>query len=162
MSQSLTVSYTGDCTNVTVTDGCSASATYDETANYFGSTDTKSITIVKADQTITFAALGGKTYGDADFAVSATASSGLAVSFASTTTSVCTVSGSTVHIVAAGDCTIRASQGGNSNYNAAPNVDRTFTVAKAATTTTVTLRRHHTRIAEVHTQQRRPLPEPVV
>ncbi|MBK7393835.1 MAG: hypothetical protein IPI64_11155 [Chloracidobacterium sp.] len=138
MSQSLTVSYTGDCTNVTVTDGCSASATYDETANYFGSTDTKSITIVKADQTITFAALGGKTYGDADFAVSATASSGLAVSFASTTTSVCTVSGSTVHIVAAGDCTIRASQGGNSNYNAAPNVDRTFTVAKAATTTTVT------------------------
>ncbi|MBK7393837.1 MAG: Ig-like domain repeat protein [Chloracidobacterium sp.] len=137
-------------------------ACYSGSTDFDASSGTVAQVVNQADQTITFAALGGKTYGDADFAVSATASSGLAVSFASTTTSVCTVSGSTVHIVAAGDCTIRASQGGNSNYNAAPNVDRTFTVAKAATTTTVTLRRHHTRIAEVHTQQRRPLPEPVV
>ena len=38
-------------------------------------------TINKADQTITFAALADKTYGDADFSVSASATSGLAVSF---------------------------------------------------------------------------------
>ena len=33
--------------------------------------------VAKADQTISFDALADKTYGDADFAVSATASSGL-------------------------------------------------------------------------------------
>jgi hypothetical protein len=38
-------------------------------------------TVVKKDQTITFGALARKTYGDAPFTVSATASSGLPVSF---------------------------------------------------------------------------------
>ncbi|MBI3756692.1 MAG: hypothetical protein HY267_01820, partial [Deltaproteobacteria bacterium] len=94
------------------------------------------LTEVKADQTITFGALGNKTYGDADFGVSATASSSLTVTFSSQTTGTCTVSGSTVHIVAAGTCTIRASQAGNSSYNAAPNVDQSFTISKATPTIT--------------------------
>src|SRR5439155_8561570 len=59
-----------------------------------------SYTINKATQTIDFGALADRTYGDADFAMSATASAGLAVSFSSQTTAKCTVSGSTVHIVA--------------------------------------------------------------
>ena len=41
-----------------------------------------SLTLAQADQTITFGALANKAYGDGDFAVSATASSGLDVSFA--------------------------------------------------------------------------------
>src|SRR5262249_17891205 len=58
------------------------------------STDTAhALTIDKADQAITFGALGTKTYGDADFGVSATASSGLTVTFTSQTLSTCTVSG---------------------------------------------------------------------
>jgi hypothetical protein len=89
------------------------------------------------DQTITFGALGGKTFGDADFGVSATADSGLAVSFSSETPSVCTVTGSTVHIVSAGICTVRASQAGNGTYNPALNVDQSFTVAKATPTVSV-------------------------
>lgn len=96
----------------------------------------RSFNVAKASQTITFAALSGKTYGAAPFAVTATASSGLAVTFTSTTSAVCTVSSSTVTIVAAGTCTIRASQAGNGNYNAAPNVNRSFAVAKAAQTIT--------------------------
>jgi YD repeat-containing protein len=96
----------------------------------------QSFTVAKANQTITFGALAGKTYGNAPFAVNATASSSLAVAFASTTTAVCTVSGTTVTIVAAGTCTIQASQAGNGNYNAAPNVNRSFTVAKANQTIT--------------------------
>ncbi len=84
-----------------------------------------------ANQTISFGALGDKTYGDSPFTVSATATSGLTVSFSSQTTSVCTVTGTTVTIVASGICTVRASQGGNSNYNAAPNVDQPFTINKA-------------------------------
>ena len=38
----------------------------------------------------------------------------------------------TVHIVTIGTCTIRASQPGNSNYNAAPNVDQSFNIIQAA------------------------------
>src|SRR5206468_3004874 len=47
---------------------------------------------------------------------SATASSGLAVTFSAN--GACTVSGSTAHITGAGSCTITASQAGDSNYSA--------------------------------------------
>jgi hypothetical protein len=87
-----------------------------------------SYTINKATQTIVFGALANRTFGDPDFLVSATASSGLTVAFSSQTTGTCTVAGSTVHIVAAGPCTVRASQAGDSNYYAAPNVDQSFTI----------------------------------
>jgi hypothetical protein len=60
--------------------------------------------------------------------LSATASSGLAVSFTSTTTSVCTVSGTTATFVASGTCTIDANQAGNSAYAAAPQLQQSFTV----------------------------------
>ena len=134
----------------TFTGGDNGSSTFSATFNTSGTrsitaTDTSDATITgtqpgiiveKLDQTITFAALGGKTYGDAPFAVSATASSGLTVSFSSLTTAVCTVAGSTVTIVAAGDCTVRASQAGNATWNAATPVDQGFTVAKKAQTIT--------------------------
>ena len=94
----------------------------------------QSFTVAKAAQTITFSALVGKTYGNQPFTVSATASSGLAAAFVSTTTAVCTVSGTTATIVAAGTCTIQAQQAGNSNYNAAPNVNQSFAIAKASQT----------------------------
>src|SRR5438045_1276357 len=90
----------------------------------------------KQSQTITFGTLSNKTYGDAPFTVSATASSGLTVSFSSLTTSVCTVSSRTVTLVGGGTCTIRASQAGDAHYLAAPNVDRSFSVAKANQTLT--------------------------
>ncbi len=79
-------------------------------------------------QTITFAAIGNVTIGAAPFSISATASSGLTVSFTSTTLTICTVSGSTVTIVATGACSITASQAGNTTYSAAAPVVRGFTV----------------------------------
>ena len=97
------------------------------------SATSSAFTVSKADQTISFGTLPDKSLGDADFAVNATASSGLTVSFASLTAGVCTVSATTVHLVAAGTCTIRASQAGDSNYNAAPNVSQSFNVAPVAT-----------------------------
>jgi YD repeat-containing protein len=42
------------------------------------------------------------------------------------------VSGTTVTLVAAGTCTIRASQAGNATYAPAPNVDQSFTVSSAS------------------------------
>ncbi len=110
-----------------------STSTCSGTLNDSSTAHTAQLVVVAAtmDQTITFGSLADKTYGDADFDVSATASSGLPVSFSSNTTSVCTVAGSTVSIVAAGDCTIQADQAGNSTYNPAPSVTQTFTVAKA-------------------------------
>jgi hypothetical protein len=90
----------------------------------------QSFTVAKANQTITFAALGNKTYGDAPFAVSGTANSGLAVSF-SILSGPATISGNTITITGAGTVTVRASQIGNTNYNSAVDVDQSFTVAKA-------------------------------
>src|SRR5207248_9931937 len=89
-------------------------------ANYSFSFANGTLTITKADQTIAFAALGGKTYGDPDFSVAATATSGLDVTF--TASGNCTVSGNTVHITGAGSGTVTAHQAGNKNYNAALDV----------------------------------------
>ncbi|MGP8251355.1 MAG: Ig-like domain repeat protein, partial [Terracidiphilus sp.] len=116
----------------------SATATYSADSNYEVSTSSaQALTINQATQTITFAALPDKTYGATPFTVSATASSGLAVSFASTTTSVCTVSGSTVTLVSgAANCSIEATQAGNGDYDAAPATTRTFWVYKEAQTIT--------------------------
>ena len=88
------------------------------------------ITSVKAVQTITFGAITTKTYGDGDFALNATTSSGLSVSYSSSDTSVAVISGNTVSIVGAGTATITASQGGNSTYSAAANLQQTLTVNK--------------------------------
>jgi len=91
--------------------------------------------INKANQTITFGALPNKLVTDPPFTVSATASSGLAVSFSAT--GVCTVSGSAVTLNgAAGTCTVTASQAGNATYNAAPNVSQSFSVNKLGQTIT--------------------------
>jgi hypothetical protein len=95
----------------------------------------QSFTVAPAGQTITFGALGNKNYGDASFPVSATAGSGLAVSF-SIFSGPATLAGNNLTITGAGTVVVRASQAGNTNYNAAPNVDQSFTVAKANQTIT--------------------------
>jgi hypothetical protein len=88
-----------------------------------------SFTIAKANQTIAFGSLANKPYGAPDFSVGATASSGLPVSFAASEN--CTISGETVHLTGAGPCRITASQQGDGNYNAAPDVLRIFAIAPA-------------------------------
>ena len=89
---------------------------------------------VKEQQTITFDPVPNKLVGDAPFGLTAVASSGLPVSFTSTTPAVCAVTGSTVTLAATGVCTLFASQPGNDQYAAAPDVFRSFSV----TTTPVT------------------------
>src|SRR5206468_9408123 len=79
-------------------------------------------------QTISFGALGNQTLGSGALTLSATASSGLPVSFSSLTAPVCTLSANTVMLIAAGTCSIRASQAGNATYAPAPNVDQSFVI----------------------------------
>ncbi|NBC83407.1 MAG: T9SS type A sorting domain-containing protein [Bacteroidetes bacterium] len=94
------------------------------------------LTVGKEEQTITFNALSDKTYGDPAFILSATASSGLNVTFSSSNTNVATINGNEVTITGAGNVTITASQSGSDNYIAAPDVEQSFTVSKAVLTVT--------------------------
>jgi mono/diheme cytochrome c family protein len=64
-------------------------------------------------------------------ALSATSTSGLAITFASTTPSVCTVNGTVLTLVAAGSCSVTANQAGDASFAPAAEVLRTFTVAAA-------------------------------
>ncbi len=71
------------------------------------------VTSGTSSQTITFATLPDVTFGVAPFTVSATASSGLPVTFSAIPASVCTINVATVTITGAGICSITASQSGN-------------------------------------------------
>jgi hypothetical protein len=93
------------------------------------------IRFAKVGQTITFVNPGDQGFGTSP-TLSATADSGLTVSFTSTTTGVCTItSGGALTFVTTGVCTINADQAGNSAYSAAPTVTRTFDVTLAPTIT---------------------------
>jgi len=90
---------------------------------------TNSFSVASADQAITFALLPDKSLGDPPFAVNATASSGLPVTF-SIVSGPATVASNIVTLTAAGTVAVRASQSGNTNFNAALDVERSFVVAK--------------------------------
>jgi hypothetical protein len=93
------------------------------------------VTAPPAAQTIDFPVVSGKTYGDAPFTLEATASSGLPVSYASSTDEVCSVSGDQVTIVAAGTCTVQASQGGDGvEWAAATSVGQDIAISRAPLT----------------------------
>ena len=89
------------------------------------------LTITKAPQEITFTQPAGRTFGDAAFDLSATATSALPLSF-SIVSGPGSISGSTLTIEGAGTILVRASQSGNGNFLAAPPVDQALDVAKAA------------------------------
>lgn len=92
-----------------------------------------------ASQSITFAALAAVTLPASAFALTATSSSGLPVSFALTTPIVCTVSGNLVTPLAAGTCAITATQAGNASYAAASPVTQSFTLNPAVNSSGVPL-----------------------
>jgi hypothetical protein len=108
---------------------CTINASVGGNNEYFPATSSISFDIGHASQTITFAAIPSQVVGK-PLTLSATASSGLAVIFTSTTQTVCTVSGTTASFLAAGTCAIQASQPGNAAYFGAMNVTRKFTVTQ--------------------------------
>ncbi len=90
-----------------------------------------SVTPALIPQSISFPNPGTRTLGSSSFALGASATSGLAVSYFSDTVGVCAVSGSVVTLLAVGTCTIRATQSGNSIYAPATAVTQSFTVLAA-------------------------------
>jgi sugar lactone lactonase YvrE len=88
-------------------------------------------------QTISFDSIGAQSTGTS-LTLSATASSGLTVNFASTTPTICTVSGTTAIFAAAGTCTIQATQPGDLTYAPATPVSQSSTVTFTLTSQTIT------------------------
>ena len=60
--------------------------------------------------------------------LNATASSGLPVTFSSTTPAICSVTGNTVTDIAVGSCIVAANQAGNAIYSPAPQVTQTISI----------------------------------
>ena len=93
------------------------------------------LTVTRADQTVSLPALPLKSYGDPDFPPGGTSSSGLPVGYASSDPTVATLVGGQIRITGAGSSTITASQGGDANHNPC-STTATLTVAKALLTVT--------------------------
>jgi YVTN family beta-propeller protein len=104
------------------------SGVVDSNNNYLSARVSKIALLATDPQTITFTELSTQLTGVKTVALSAAASSNLAVAFTSATAAVCTVSGSTVTLVTPGSCTINANQNGGSGWDAATQVSRTFTI----------------------------------
>jgi hypothetical protein len=91
-------------------------------------TVTSSFTVNAANsQTITFPAIPAQIVGT-QLPLYAWASSSLAVTFTSQTSNTCTVSGTTLTMVATGNCSVTAAQSGNGAYSAAAPVAQTFAI----------------------------------
>jgi hypothetical protein len=109
------------------------------TANYDVVAQNGTLTITKASQTIAFTAPSGLTYGDAPLTLAASATSQLPVSIGGS--GACSVAtggaANLLSVMAAGSCTVTATQGGDDNYNAADPVTYTVAVSKAPLTVTV-------------------------
>jgi len=95
---------------------------------YWDDVSLQSMACPNLTETISFPPLMPHAFGDPPFTVSATTSSGLAVSFSAR--GACTVSGTSVTITAGGsNCAITATQAGNTAYQPAAPVTQTFFVA---------------------------------
>jgi hypothetical protein len=106
-------------------------ARYNGDANYQASTAPNQTVVVSAKtQTITFPAIPDHVFGDAPFTLSATASSGLAVTY-TVTSGPATVLGNTVTLTGAGTVVIQVAQAGNASYAAATPVTQSFIVLPA-------------------------------
>ena len=94
------------------------------------------------NQTITFTSIPNKVTTDAPFSISATATSGLPISF-SIVSGPATVSGNAITLGGTtGTVTVRATQAGNASWNAATPVERSFTVSAPGCSTRPSLLTH--------------------
>ncbi|GLB48083.1 LamG-like jellyroll fold domain-containing protein [Neptunitalea lumnitzerae] len=97
-----------------------------------GTTSNFNGTLDASFQTIAFSTIPNKTIYDAPFDITATASSGLPVTY-TIESGPATISGNTITLTGtAGDVVVKASQAGDATYNAAEDVYTTFSVLDPA------------------------------
>lgn len=92
----------------------------------------RTLTVNKRAQTITFDELPEKTYEDLPFTLPQTTDEGLTIAYTSSNTAVAVINGNTVTILKPGTTDIIASQAGDATHYAATEVSQTLVVKKAA------------------------------
>jgi hypothetical protein len=107
--------------------------------SWTGTSEARTVEVTKLSQTIAFTstAPSNATVAGATYTVTATGGgSGNAVTFTidAASKSVCSIAGKTVSFTAVGTCKIDANQAGSSSYEAAPQAQQSFTVAKGEQT----------------------------
>jgi hypothetical protein len=141
-SSSLTVAFTSLTPSVcTVTSGstsllehgtCTIEASQSGDTLYAAAPNvSESFMVSYVGQTITFPAITEQS-ALSTYTLSATASSGLPITFTTTTPSICSISGNVASLLTPGYCAVEATQAGNNDYSAAPTVGRNIEVAKAS------------------------------
>jgi outer membrane protein OmpA-like peptidoglycan-associated protein len=146
-SSGLTVAYTSSTTSVCTVAGssvtllttgtCTITAAQSGNVNYAAAASSSrsfAVTAAPQAQSISFPQPPDTREDLGPVALTATASSGLGVSYTSSTSSVCAVSGSRVTLLTTGTCTVTAHQAGNGSYSAAADVGRSFAIAAAPVT----------------------------
>ncbi|HST80580.1 MAG TPA: ricin-type beta-trefoil lectin domain protein [Kineosporiaceae bacterium] len=128
----LTIAYTSSTTGVCTVSGttltllstgtCTINANQTGDTNYLNATTVTASTTVKTTQAITFTLPTTTTLTTATLTLNGTTDSGLPAEYTSATTQVCTVSGSTLTILADGTCTVEADQAGDATHLPAATV----------------------------------------
>jgi hypothetical protein len=136
----------GATLTATQTGTCALNAETPATADHVAASTTFNITITGTPQSINFGAGPLLTDTDVPFGttpptLSATASSGLPVSYEITTPTICealTPASSSdawaIRLLNLGICTVRATQAGNATYERAPSIERSFTIVQGSQT----------------------------
>lgn len=108
---------------------CTLVASQSGSATFLPATDvTQSFTISGLAQSITFPQPSALTTVSEDLLLSASASSGLAVSFRTSTPSICAVQGLALSPISAGICVVVAVQSGDGTYSPAEESSRTVAI----------------------------------
>jgi predicted outer membrane repeat protein len=90
------------------------------------------LVVTKKIQTITFESLTERILGEEPFALEATTTSGLAITYTSSDPSVATIDGNIVTLTGGGETFITAHQDGNEFYDAAPSIEQRLEVILVA------------------------------
>src|SRR5450759_3413268 len=152
-SSGLTVTFssatTGVCTvaattvTIVAAGTCTIAADQAGNATYSAAPQVQqSFAVGKRSQTISFTSTAPSTatVGGATYTPTATATSGLVVALTidATASSVCSISGGVVSFIGAGTCVVDAKQAGNGTWAPASQVQQSFAITAAASSTVVT------------------------
>lgn len=129
------VDQAGDTVSLSQPGSCTLTATQPGDATYAAASPvTRTFQVTANPQTIDFATPADATYGDAPTALSASAGSGLPVGFTTSTPAVCRIDGTDAVLLDVGTCRVTGSQPGDTDWQAAPDVTRSFTIRPAPQT----------------------------
>ncbi|OIQ71040.1 hypothetical protein GALL_473470 [mine drainage metagenome] len=111
---------------------CVIAANQASNANYTAAPQaTQTIVVSAGQQSVAFGSVPTLPVGGTGTLAATGGASGNPITFATTTPSICSVAGSTIKALSAGDCIVTADQAGNANHAAASQATQTITIGKA-------------------------------